>query len=148
MTIREQILQALGTALNASRPGTVAEFVRTRRHRLTAGSLPANTWFPWKDQPVRPTGRSGSVYGHTLRVLIDIVVGATDTQPPDQLVDAAYAWVRSKVVGKDLGHLANSIDEDESDYQFGLDGKTPFCRLRMVLVIKYQTRVTDAEQVA
>lgn len=150
MTIREQIIQAVLSALNTGRPGGVPAAIRSRYHNLIVSALPAVTVFPESCVPVAIQQPRGPLVEWSLNLVVECVAAGDAGMSPDAAVDPLVAWV-TKVLGANrFGGLAIRTDEGKTTFQMGFSGqgRTPLCRARVEIQVQYTTRANDAEQAA
>lgn len=152
-TIREQIVAAITTALNTSRPSNVPEFVRTRLDSPSVQQLPVNTVYQAEEltETMREykddRARRGPILRRTLVLKIESLAAADGSTPPDAAVDPSIAWITKTVNA--AGNLSRLVDDygDEMGIKFEYEqGETSLCRATMTYHFEFRTLTGDAEQ--
>jgi len=153
-TLREQIVDAVHTALNTARPEDVPEFVRTRIVSPEEDTLPANTLYqgPEVVTPYREGQKVGRTHGpfvnRNLTIHIEFLVKAAVGDPPaDQAADPSVAWATQAIMAAAEDRFGGLVDDV---YELGTEPeydrrKVTFCRIRQIWRFKYHTRTDDPE---
>lgn len=115
-TVREQILDAVVTALNAGAPAGFPVATRTNPDPYEPGALPAVTVFP-TDESVSDVGASGHRRGPvTNRRLTFRVECRAIGEPPETALDPMIAWVVKALAGSTMGGLAHDVQEQRTEW--------------------------------
>ncbi len=147
----EDVLDAIETAVNTGRPSDVAAF--TRDHGLDYDSndfatIPNVNTFEWFEEQTAPVGgRWGPLAQHDCNVVFDIRASGSETVPPAKNASKAATHIIKALVGNPLldgsgkprvtqiSRLGRKLERRPGD--------VPFCLLRLVLGVNYQTLISD-----
>ena len=141
-TIREQIIQAAVSAVNANRPDDVPECTRTKLEPTENGSLPALTCFPYREivTSTKPGGRWGPTVD---RVLYLRFVAQAQGKPADASADPILAWLTKALGGQTFNGLTDDTQESEITYSYD-EGTFQVVSVAQDFKIEYQTLRADA----
>jgi hypothetical protein len=116
-TIRDQILEAAKTFLNASpaKPANVALIERTLMQPTELAALPVAMVFPFREE-VQPnaSGKWGPVIGRSLYLRF---AAWAQGDPADAALDPIIAWI-STLGGQTLGGLVDDMCEHELTWSY------------------------------
>lgn len=148
-TLREQIVDAIITALNTGTPGGVPAAKRSYTYGVDATQLPVVNVFWLKDQPLpAPAGVSGVPVRHNLIVAVEVITKGSSTDRPDEVADAGLAWVVKALDGK------RPAPGNTGPYHVMQDGGAEnrlqqkdhaYCVARALVAVSYQHKQGDAE---
>lgn len=150
MTKRNEILEAIVSALNTSRPEGIPEATRTRSVDIDPAALPAMTVICRREIPAPLHGRGNTVLRRRLEVEVECI-GKSDGPVPnddttttaDEAVEPLLNWVTAKLVDNRLGGKSFNLEELETVFQY-VELATAFtCRATLRIGVDYMTRRTD-----
>lgn len=149
LSLREQILEAIVTALNASPPTGVPNAKRSYSYAIQVGDLPARLVYADPEHPEtveRLQGRGGPIVKRKMPVIVENCIAGNATQRADQLVDALVSH-NSTVLPKNMLITSNvplCYDIEELHLHFLLgQGTRPFAMWRHRFLVSYTTKVND-----
>jgi len=143
-TLREQIVAAMLSALNAGTPGGVPATERTRRLAIPESpTLSAIVLRPARmsAEPVHPPG-SPLTRGRMV-VEIEMHRSGTAVDRPDALVDPLYEWVLKALVNNALGGLCHGIEEGDSTFEYPATGEYADVKLTTEMIVSFSYRAAD-----
>lgn len=140
---REQLIEALVTAVNTGMPTGVPATERERTETMQVEDLPRSVVYPHTEQ----IEHLGSGLGRTVRRSFAVALEATAAAAPghraSEAVDVILAWYSTALGNSHLGGLALSVRENEIKWASDV-GQLPVARATAIYVITYTTRVNDA----
>jgi len=137
-SIRDQILTAVNTALNAT--GAPCTFFRCRQDEFQIGELPAGNMFPKKLATQIDAKESMGI----LTIEVACIV-ATTQDPVDQAADPLLVWAESKIMAPgNLGGLCTFIESVSVEWFMEQKGAEQ-CGAIMTFDIHFRTALTDAQ---
>jgi hypothetical protein len=112
-TLRERIIDAVVTALNAGRPADVPEATRLKTTPYEPSQLPAMTVYPVREDVEDVGGRFGPLVKRALTLRVECrAIG----DPVDRNLDPLLAWATKALSGNDLGGLVIDIAETGTEW--------------------------------
>lgn len=150
-TIRDQIIQAVITALETDAPEGIPAPVRTPLDSPSAAQLPALTVYQLREivAPMRDKTTGAAMRGPVVRRVLDLnieVIGAWPGAGADAELDPILAWITSSVVGAGTfdGLADNPADEAGTAFQYE-QGQLSLVRAIVGFRFEYQTARDNAE---
>ena len=146
-SIREQITEALITALNTDTPAGVPQCERSRGFATDTSVLPVMLFYPIHEevQKVGPIG-IGPVAKRSLNIRIDIrAESPAEGEPIDKVLDPMISWVSKALVNNKLNGLVHDIAETGIDWQIEMSDQQ-YGIATVDLVVQYQTLSNNAER--
>lgn len=145
MSIREQIIQAAVSALNADRPAGVPECTRVSALAVASKALPRFSVYPVKEETQRINRGAICRRTFTLRVECQAAALVMGPEPVDALVDVMLEHATRTLAGNELGGLANSVEEAGTEWEI-VAADMLVCGAVIDFVIEYQTLHNDQSQ--
>lgn len=148
-TVREQVLEAIVTALNTSRPTGVPEANRSRYLQVTptpdAPKFMDVRFIEDDELPVPDTDDESVLQLHHAQVVVDSYAIGIDGTTPEQEADKMAAWIAKALNRNRLGGLVTSLRVRKSIVLQPVADRA-YIRLRTGLLVKFTSRAMDAEQ--
>jgi hypothetical protein len=146
-TIREQIMVAIETALNASGARKPAGLTvhRERTRPLETDSLPAIMIYAEDDQPKPLSGQTyrAPLTERQLGVVAECRAAGALATPPDTALDPVLIWAYQQIFKDEtFGGLANSVEENRTVWS-SKEGDLPIAAASIHLTVKYRTSRLD-----
>jgi hypothetical protein len=156
VTVREQIMAAVGPRLNTGRPVGIPEAVRARTHAIdvqTAGSLPAISFYMGPEAIRKAAGRDSSpLLDRTLSLFVEAYAAATAGTTADAALDPLCSWVETQLGEHEFGGLATGLQLVEAIPSLAPTGEignqTPIARMRMRFEVRFTSSVTNPDVTA
>lgn len=146
-SLREQILQAVVTALNTSRPTGVPAAERARNWAIDPDQLPKILVYAGRDSARDVGGRRGPAQEKRLELEIECWAAKSQTLSADAAADPLYLWVVKALADKTLGGLVSGLREDESSIALE-EVDAQICLTTVRLSATYQQRADNPERAA
>lgn len=142
-SIRDTIIGAIITALNAANPAGVPDATRVRLAPLDPSELPAIIVRPVREE-VAGIGRTMADYDQrTLEIAVDCyATGST----PDQILDVMLAWVTS-ILNRSKPATNANCTETGTSWEFEESDRT-YSKATVSFKIDYHTPATSQERTA
>lgn len=140
-SLRKQIVDALITQLNTSRPAGVPAASRIRQSQFERDEAASISVYPGDEAVQSATNRPSPIVRRTLQVLVECrAVG----DEPDVLLDPLEVWAEKAVgsASSALWHDAPQLTLTHHEYAIGAK---PHGLARLTFQIQYQTRRGDPE---
>ena len=146
-SVREQILDAVVTAWNTSRPGGVPELVRAPFREIQLTDItPQDASVYWVTDEEKPdTEDTGPVQVHELLFGIELRAVGNDSQSPETLLDPSAVWAASALNDNRLGGLALFLRVAGSQMDRDNNHHRPLGKLLVGMRCKYISAVNDFE---
>jgi hypothetical protein len=145
-TIRDQILDAIGTALNTGRPSGIPAAERSPVDPYEGGlGEVAIAYRPFTESCARAGGRSGPLTHRKLVVRFAVRASGNGSEEAEQLADPVLEYLTAKLGGTNLGGLAHQVDEAVIRWDLAVRD-TSYILVPVLCAISYQTKVADATQ--
>jgi len=143
-SIREQIVSAIITALNTSRPNGVPVAARARMEAFIPEELPAITVKPVREEIEHESQGKRFPYQKrilTLRVSV-MVAGAAAADGVDALADPMLVWATSRLSGQHFPTLMEECIEALNEWEYAAEDQ-PYMAVHQDFRIEYHTLVGD-----
>lgn len=144
MSIRDNVLTAVVTALNTDRPGNVPAARRRRFSAMETASLPVIDVAPVKEHVAPVGGRAGPLVKRSLEFVVRVW---TSGDAPEIKADVAAAWATKALANNRLGGLVHDIEEMGTEWQ-ARPMDSVFGATEIHFLAQYQTKTTDQEATA
>lgn len=142
MTIREQILIAIGNALNAAGKPAGLNVHRERTWPIEGDTMPAILFYARDDVP-ESTSKEKSHGPLVLRGLEVALECRAVGSPPDTALDPLIQWATAQMfLDEKFGGLSNSVEEGRTEWS-SKSGETPRASATIFFVVRYRTARVD-----
>lgn len=145
-SIRQQVMDAMLSALNTGRPGTVPQIGKWTGLAVEDSHLPFSSLARAKEV-ISPVGtRSAPIVRRTLRVEIEHLVAgtATPSATAEENAEPLLSWNVKALVGNSLGGLAIELNEGEITWTLE-QADRPYVRVTHRFEVVYTTHANDAD---
>lgn len=153
MTVREQIMAAVGPRLNTGRPVGIPEAIRARTHAIQPGALPVLSYYMGPELIGRAGGHDASpLLTRRLRLIVEAIAKGSSGVTAEEALDPACAWVELQLNDHEFDGLATKCQLVETRPSLepagGEENRTPIARMLMVFQVDYTTSSTNPEVTA
>jgi hypothetical protein len=153
VTVREQIMAAVGPRLNTGRPAGVPEAIRARTHAIQPSALPVLSYYMGPERVRKAGGKSLSpVLDRTLTLFVEAYAAATEDTTADAALDPLCSWVEAQLGEHEWGGLGTGTQLVEAVPSLAPTGEvgnqTPIARMRMRFEVEFTSSATNPDVTA
>ena len=141
--VREQILAAALATLNTAPPSGVVVTMRDRASAADPADVPTSSLY-FVSETVRRPNPSHPLVARSMTLGLEATAKGNVSTRPSTAVQKQISWYTARLVGSNLGGLANDIRELRHEAKV-VQGEHAFIQVISLFEIDYQTRAADAD---